>query len=223
MAAIPATQFPSFGSGTLGKLYLDLNRNRDLTDDSAGVFSARETQRVYYQTFTNVHLLFNTASGESPVLAEVNFYDYGSRPSCSLAVRSLWQGKVTLQGRDWQVGIVPNNLNQSGSLENGRLLLRLWEKRNQPFNTYDGSLATIPFSRNLFVDGHAYQLNLTVRPQDGETRLALQFIGTVRSTGRIENHRQIYSATCPAGRTVSRDTRSAGARRAGSGRQLQPA
>ncbi len=223
MAAIPATQLPSFGSATLGKLYLDLNRNRDLTDDSAGVFSARETQRVYYQTFTNVHLLFNTASGESPVLADINFYDYGSRPSCSLAVRSLWQGKVTLQGRDWQVGIVPNNLNQSGSFENGRLLLRPWEKRNQPFNTYDGSLATIPFSRNLFVDGHAYQLDLTVRPQDGETRPALQFmeqsvpLGELKITGKF-----IQRLVLPGGPYLVVLDR-AGGQRASSGRQLQPA
>ena len=54
--------------------------------------------------------------------------------NCTLAIRSFWQGKVTLQGRDWQVGIIQNNLDQSGSFENGRLLLRPWEKRNQPFN-----------------------------------------------------------------------------------------
>ncbi len=174
-----------------GKLFLDLNRNRDLTDDSEGAFSARVFRSTSYQTFTNVHLRFNTASGTCRVLADINFWDYGSRPNCNLAVRSFWQGKVTLQGRDWQAGIVQNILNPSGSFENGRLLLRLWEKRDRPFNAYDGSLATVPFSRRLFVDDRAYQLDLIASSQNGEAKPALQFteqsaaLGELKITGKF--------------------------------------
>ena len=181
-----SNSIPFLWQRAAGKLYLDLNRNRDLTDDPAGVFLARAAKPVYYQTFTNVHLLFNTASGRCRVLADINFWDYGSRPSCNLAVRSFWQGKLTLQGRDWQAGIVQNVLNQSGSFENGRLLLRPWEKRNQLFNAHDGSLAAVPFSRKLFVDGHAYQLDLVARPQDGEAKPALQFTGQSAPLGELK-------------------------------------
>ena len=173
-----------------GKLFLDLNRNQDLTDDPAGVFSAR-TAPVYIQTFTNIHLHFNTAAGNCPALADIIFYDYGSEPECTLAIRSFWQGKVTLQERDWQVGIIQNNLTQSGLFENSRLLLRPWEKRNQPFTTLPTSLATVPFSRKLFVDGQAYQLDLAARTQNGEARPALQFaeqsvaLGELKITGKF--------------------------------------
>lgn len=180
-----SNSIPFLWQRAAGKLYLDLNRNQDFTDDPAGVFLARAAKPVYYQTFTNVHLLFNTASGRCRVLADVSFWDYSSRPNCTVALRSFWQGKLTLQGRDWQAGIVQNVLNQSGSFENGRLLLRPWEKRNQPFNTYDGSLATVPFSRKLFVDGHAYQLDLVARPQDGEAKPALQFTGQSAPLGEL--------------------------------------
>ena len=179
-----------------GKLFLDLNRNQDLTDDPAGVFSSRAAKPVNYQTFTNVHLPLNTTAGKGQVLADINFSDYGSRPNCSLAVRSFWQGKVTLQGRDWQVGIVQkiivqNNLKQISPFENGQLLLRPWEKRSQPFNTYDGSFAAVPFSRKLFVDGHAYQLNPVASLQNGAIKLALQFseqsvtLGELKITGKF--------------------------------------
>jgi hypothetical protein len=174
-----------------GKLYLDLNHNRDLTDDPSGVFLARTARVVYYQTFTNIHLSFDTASGKCQVLADINFWNYGSRPSCNLSVRSFWQGKLTLQGRDWQAGIVRNGLNQSGSFEGGRLLLRPWEKRSQPFNAYDGSLATVSFTRKLFVDGHAYQLDLAAGAQNGEARPVLQFteqsvpLGELKITGKF--------------------------------------
>ena len=59
-----------------GKLYLDLNGNRDLTDDPTGVYAARVARPVSYQTFTNVRLLFNTASGRCPVLADISLYEF---------------------------------------------------------------------------------------------------------------------------------------------------
>jgi hypothetical protein len=175
------------------KLYLDLNRNQDLTDDPSGVFLAGAALPVNYQTFTNVHLLFNTASGERRVLADLNFYDYGPPTGlmCTIAARSFWQGKLTLQGRDWQAGIVQNILDPSGLSQNSRLLLRPWEKRNQPFNASDGLLASVPFSRKVFVDGHAYQLEWSARPENGEARPALQFteqfvaLGELKITGQF--------------------------------------
>ena len=174
-----------------GKLYLDLNRNQDLTDDPEGAFSARGFRPTSYQTFTNVHLLFNTASGRCRMLADISFRDYGSRPGCDVALRSFWQGKLTLPGRDWQVGIVQNVLSQKVSFENSRLLLRPWEKRSQLFNTYDGSPATVPFSRKLFIDGHACQLEWITGSQNGEAKPALQFteqsvaLGELKITGQF--------------------------------------
>ncbi len=173
------------------KLFLDLNRNRDLTDDPSGVFVARLAEPAYYQRFTNIHLLFNTPSGKCPVLADINLYQYGPKPYCYLMVRSLWQAKLALQGRDWQVGVVQNFMEQPGSFDEGRLLLRSWDKRNQPFNADDGSLATVPFSRKLFLDGHAYKLECLARPQNGEARPSLQFteqsvpLGALSITGQF--------------------------------------
>ncbi len=174
-----------------GKLFLDLNRNLDLTDDPEGAFSVGASRPANYQMFTNVHLPFNTISGRYRVRVDINFWDYNSRPNCSLAVCSFWEGKAMLQGREWQIGMVQNILSQSGSSENGRLLLRPWEKRDQSFNTYDGSLATVPFSQKLFVDGHAYQLEWIAGSQNGEGKLALQFteqsvaLGGVKITGQF--------------------------------------
>jgi hypothetical protein len=170
-----------------GKLYLDLNRNGDLTDDPAGAFSAREAEgyaQRFSQTFTNVHLLFNTAAGQCPVLADINLWDYGTRPECSLLVRSFWQGKVTLQDRDWQVGVIPNF--SPISFETGRLLLRPWAERGKAFYGYGGSLSIIPFSRKLFVDGHAYQLTCQTGSLNGEVKPALQFVEQSVAVGELK-------------------------------------
>ena len=172
-----------------GKLFLDLNRNRDFSDDPAGRFSANEGNPNNAQTFKNIRLPLNPAVGKGPTLGDLHFWDYGSRPSCSLAVRSLWQGKVTLQGRDWQVGLVQNNASRANSFSGDELLLRPWEQRKQAFNTYDGSYAAVPFSRNVFVDGRAYQLDIA--SPAGTAAPALKFteqsvaLGELQITGRF--------------------------------------
>ena len=51
------------------KLYLDLNRNLDLTDDPAGVFVS--TNKGLTQLFTNVTLPLKTATGSSPALLDL--------------------------------------------------------------------------------------------------------------------------------------------------------
>jgi hypothetical protein len=81
-----------------GKLYLGLDRDEDLTAPTAGVFKARNAEIIYYQTFTNVHLVLNTAFGRCPVSADITVWDNGGEPRCNFWVHSLWQGKLTLQG-----------------------------------------------------------------------------------------------------------------------------
>ncbi|MGD1083378.1 MAG: hypothetical protein ABSA47_01355 [Verrucomicrobiota bacterium] len=183
---------PFLWQSDAGKLYLDLNRNQDLTDDPAGVFSsARGPGQSYVQNFTNVPVTFTIASARCKMLANITLYN-DAQPICLVAARSFWQGKLTLQGRDWQVGIVQTALDKSGSFENSQLLLRPWEQRAQPFSAMqDGSLAAVPFSRNIFMDGRAFQVDCVVRPQDSEARPALQFVehpvalGEVKITGQF--------------------------------------
>jgi hypothetical protein len=171
-----------------GKLYLDLNRNLDLTDDPTGVFSCGRGFNDNYQFFTNVRLPFKTQAGTRPMLADLSFNDYG-RLSCSAAMRSLWQGKVTLQGEEWEVGLLANPLDQRASLESGSLLLRPWGDRNKPFSLYGGALDAVPFSHNLFVGNRAYELRCTNEVQGDVVKVQMQFteqqpkLGELKITG----------------------------------------
>ena len=94
-----------------GKLYLDLNRNRDLTDDPGGVCSCEESARSSpsYQTFTNIHLTFKTPKGAYPARVDLSLYNY-NQTFVTVVPRCGWAGKVSLQGRDWQVGVIENYL-----------------------------------------------------------------------------------------------------------------
>lgn len=169
-----------------GKLFLDVNRNRDLTDDPDGVYTTRAAGPASYQTFTNVHLPFNTPAGKRPVLANLNLYGSSSPLRCIAAVRSFWEGRLTLQGRDWQAGLISSNLNPLAPFEESRLLLRPWSERDQPFSAYGGLLDAVPFSRNLFLNGYAYQVTCAAAAQNGQTAAALQFTAQSVATGELK-------------------------------------
>ncbi len=43
--------------------------------------------------------------GVRPLLAGLSLYQWGNRLTVTLACRSFWAAKVTLQGCDWQLGL----------------------------------------------------------------------------------------------------------------------
>jgi hypothetical protein len=76
---------------------------------------------------------------------------------------------------------------------NSGLLLRAWEKRTQPFSANDGLLDIVPFSRKLFLDGRAYQVEWISGSQDGEARPALQFVEQSPALGELKITGQFIS------------------------------
>ncbi len=153
------------------------------------MFSCRAGARDYYQTFTNIHLPFKTLAGAREVLLDLSFYSYG-QPNCSAAMRWFWEGKVTLQGEEWQVGLIENSLNQSPSLEASNLLLRRWAERNQAFSGQlsSESSAAFPFSEKLFFGQRAYRLKRADLAQGDKRRRAAAVRGTAAQVGRTEDH-----------------------------------
>jgi len=170
------------------KLYLDLNGSQDLTADPAGVFTAEAPAAGNFENFKHVHLVLKTPFGKCRTQVNLNFYDYGqaSGPVCTIEQHSFWQGKMSLGGRDWQVGIVLNGQAPAGALSNGQLLLRPWENRNQPFSVTDQLLASVPLTRKVFWDGQAYQVEWSGPAENGEARPVLQFTEQTAALGDLK-------------------------------------
>jgi hypothetical protein len=209
----PSNAIPFVWQPGTQKLFLDLNRNQDLTDDANGVFYGSLTgpriPTVYHQVFTNIHLSFPATSAGAPMLVDFDFFQYGEsgRPLVNVMARSFWQGKVTVAGHDWQVGLVQNLSGQPGSFARGQLLLRPWEERNKWFNASsekpEDTLAipwveknqvvrasdAFAFSPGVFFEGHAWQLDWSAEPRGREEKLALRLteqqtaLGELRITG----------------------------------------
>jgi hypothetical protein len=157
-----------------GKLYLDLNGNRDLTDDPAGVFTAPDSTR--FQTFTNVHLTLNTSNGPQPLLADLYLYHFGSQshPQLQVMLRCFWQGKLALQGREWQVGVIGRLGNKDLLGERGYLVLRPWTDRTNRIDLMNGTPDAVAFAPKLFWLGQAYEVSCPFFNQTGKIRGRLE-------------------------------------------------
>jgi hypothetical protein len=171
---------------TARKLYVDLNGNLDLTDDPAGVFSSDRGAQDNFQWFPNVRLPIKVETTSRQMLVDLSFSDYGVQVNCTAAAHSFWQGKATLQGEEWQVGMLGMLTDQRPSLQAGNLLLRPWAERNKPFSVNSGSLAALPISRKVFFGNRAYQLQITNEEQGDGVKVGLQFTEQTPRLGEMK-------------------------------------
>ncbi len=157
-------------------LILDLNRNEDLTDDTSNKFQA-SSHSDFFADFSSIHVPFLTSQGVCRILADLRFYTFGTQPTCTMSVRSFWEGKAVLGGQDAQVGIVLQELDGKFLLEKSQMVLRPWEKRSENFNVSMGSMDGFPFRKKLFLNGQAYQVDVAAESKNGEFVPSLQFTG----------------------------------------------
>jgi hypothetical protein len=207
----PSNAIPFLWQGGAQKLFVDLNRNQDLTDDPAGVCSAQvmysATPDYLSQMYTNIHLSFPASSAGAPMLVALHFrMDIARRPGqalCNATLRSYWQGKVTREGHDWQVGLLQNLSDQPGSFRHGQLLLRPWEERNKRFvgscEVPEDTLAVpwnsknwmarasdaFPFSPKVFLEGRACLLDWSAEPRGRADQLALRVTEQPTALGEL--------------------------------------
>ena len=209
----PANAIPFLWQPGARKLCLDLNRNQDLTDAANGTFMGHPTgpqfATLYHQVFTNIHLSFPATSTGAPMLMDFDFFQYGDsgQPLVQAMGRSFWQGKVTVAGKDWQVGLVQNLSGQPGSFKAGQLLLRPAAAQSEGFsvasevpedtdalpwcgkNEVARASDAFAFSPKVFFEGRAWQLDWSAEPRGREEKLALRFaeqpseLGELRITG----------------------------------------
>ena len=153
------------------KLYLDLNRNLDLTDDPSGVFPGQGKKER--QTFWNVR--FKSSNPQTQVLYDVTvFFSHyrGAALRCLAIVRSGWQGDVELYGRKWQLAVTDNMDGIIGTED--ILTLRPYEEGHEnpvSFSIYD----RLYQPQKIFFDGHEYDLSFEFEPGDGGSKLVAIF------------------------------------------------
>jgi hypothetical protein len=145
-----------------GQLYLDLNRNADLSDDTEGRFScANGARSENYQQFDNVRFDLPINGITQKMRFTVSLYAFG-QVGGSIALHSYWSGQTVLAGREWELGIVPTAFGPAKTGNDEILLLRPWTAVGTGFNVGDGSLDAFACGSNLFFQGQAFDVQRKV-------------------------------------------------------------
>ena len=170
----PEQAMPFIWDKGRGRLYLDLNRDGDLTEDAKGVFAS--TAGASEQSFTNVPLLHPTARGNRSVRLEVSFNsDYAGSVRVNAGVSSYWGGQVSLRGQDWQFGLMESMVDGTTSGLPDLLVLRPWAEHQRPlqlnYSTPDG----FDYTRTLFFGGRAYELDCRYVPGGESPKYTVTF------------------------------------------------
>ncbi len=148
-----------------GKLYLDLNRNRDLTDDPCGVFAS--DNKNLYQNFPNIHLevVFDSVRLEYEI--QMTIYDFGSgRTYCQVYIYSGFQGEIELKGKNWLLKVTDN---MDGKITRADKIALTPVESNLGLG-FEQLSSSVP--ETVFFDGHNYGLSFDFQP--GETAPSLQ-------------------------------------------------
>jgi len=156
------------------KLHLDLNRNQDLTDDPAGVFSSSGKGRQ--QLFTNVTVFLLTPAGLNPVALNLRLSadSAGRQIQVQLGSRSIWQAKVGPPGKEWQVAALDDPFNTEGMDAAKFLLLRPWTERTNHVSLRDPTSGIVHFPDQLFWQGQAFRLERRFETSGGNAACKLE-------------------------------------------------
>ena len=157
------------------RLYLDQNRNLDLTDDSEGVFGSANIGPN--QVFTNVTVLLRTAAGLRPAILGVRLWSDGAgrQMHAQLDSRSWWEAKVGPPGAEWQVAALDDPFNAEGPAFAKFLLLRPWMARTNRLYLRDLTSGIVRFPDQLFWLREAFRLERHFDSQDGTPVCKLEF------------------------------------------------
>ena len=160
-------------------LYLDLNRNLDLTDDAAGVFKLKGVQGN--PAFPHVQV----EVGGARYCFDLKLFDRGRGVGGTASLRSFYQGRVELGGKPWQVGVIRSPFDAPEGTGPRDLLVRPWEERAQPFNLSKRLPEYWKFDRDTFFQDGSYQVTGVVASPGSPDKLRLALTRRALALGRL--------------------------------------
>ena len=161
------------------KLYLDLNRNRDLTDDPAGVFQSNTSGR--FQNFRGINLSLQKGTLKLPYVISMDMFSPGqSYHSCSASIVSSFAGEITLHGRKWDVAVVDN---MNGCIGPGDHFFMIPQDVDMGSNR-DWHQLKVPES--IFLDSRNYDVSFEFQPGKTEPKLQITLAESEKPMGRLD-------------------------------------
>jgi len=89
------------------RLYLDVNRNLDITDDPSGVYYSYNKNQNF-DIFKRIRVASYPGHNPAQYLIDIFLQKHSGNEFCQIIIRSGWQDTIELHGRMWWIGIVDN-------------------------------------------------------------------------------------------------------------------
>ena len=164
------------------KLYLDVNRNLDLTDDPSGVYYSYNKNK-FFDFFKGIRIVSYPGHNPAQYLLDIRLQRNNVKEFCNVMVCSGWQGAVKLYGRTWWIGIVDN---LDGIIDSEDSIIvqpvaKVGKKIPAGFLDFD----RIPVPDNLFFGGHTYKLSFTIESGEAGGDVAVSFTETHPHMGEL--------------------------------------
>ncbi len=160
------------------KLYIDLNSNRDLTDDPNGIFTCKE-KRIPNQYFRDIPLSLQKGALRLPYTIQMSMFYYGGNASCSVTIRSGYSAEIELDGRRWHVGIVDN---MNGNIAPGDQFFL--SPRNLDF-TKGRRLQELRIPKSIYLDSHNYDVSFEFKQGTKTPILQLRLKESKKPMGKL--------------------------------------
>ena len=174
-------QIPFAWNKSKAKLYIDFNRNLDLTDDPNNVFSS---SKIQFFKFDNIPITIIIK--DHPVIYYATFYFYESRQmQCYLYISSSWQGDIDLPGLKARMTVFDD---MDGEIEYSDIGMRKAPNDKytiQPLSFKDRSttytagsfhsFTQLPISRKLHFNERSYNVSYEFEKQGEEVLLKTIF------------------------------------------------
>ena len=159
-------------------LYIDLNRNRDLTDDPNGILTSK--LHGSFQHFRDIQLTLQKQNLSLTYTIEMRMYSYGrNHTSCSAIINSGYSTEIELDGRRWHVGIVDN---MNGNISSGDRFFLSPLDLDFPAGRNSQELR-VPGS--IFLDSHNYNVSFEFRPGTKTPILQLRLKESKKPMGKL--------------------------------------
>jgi hypothetical protein len=146
---------------TEGRLYVDLNKDGDLTNDPNGILENEMNGSTDFQVFPAFPLSFSTPVGifRYQVTADMQGYQFAQRAAFS--IRSGYAGQVELYGRQWNFRVTDNFQAAIGP----GCTLSVFPRGDALGN----QIVSLPAMQRLFLDGRCYDTAFEFRKAEAGT------------------------------------------------------
>lgn len=184
-----------------GNLQIDGNRNEDLTDDGPPY----KAQHAYsggnytYCSFTNVHFPSGTNFSAKPLMLDLNLNLRNQRTDAYGRLKSFRAGKLELDGKTWQIGVVTRMQKASRPAIRDNMVVRPWTDRGLGFSTDGQDPTAFQLPQNLYLQNKWFRLSLQPDAADlygGTLRLVEEpvILGDLAISGEHISHLLLQSS-----------------------------